>query len=151
MQKGKSEISICNYGNEVFNDMYDAMNGLVLLGDGNGDFILKKIPESGFFVPGGAKALIKLRGVGNKILFAASQNRGPMKIFMQKDTSLKLISLQPTDKTAIITLANGRQRKEELYLGNSFLSQSSRFLNVSDNIVSVQVINYNGQVKKISL
>jgi len=150
---GNLDVAICgnDYGNEVFNGMYDAMNGLVLLGDGNGNFISKTIQESGFFVPGDAKALIKLRGVDNKILFAASQNRGPMKVFLQKYTSRKLISLQPTDKTAIITLANGKQRKEELYLGNSFLSQSSRFLNVSDNVVSVQVINYSGQVKKISL
>ena len=139
-----------DYGNEVFNGRYDAMNGLVLLGDGNGNFVPQTILQSGFFVPGDAKALIKLRGPDNSYLLAASQNRGPLKIFRNKSEGYKLIPLQQTDKTVLITLANGKKRNEELYFGNSFLSQSGRFLCVDKNVRSIEVKDSNGRSRRIN-
>jgi enediyne biosynthesis protein E4 len=150
---GNLDVAICgnDYGNEVFNGRYDAMNGLVLLGDGKGNFIAQTILQSGFFVPGDAKALIKLQGAHNTYLLAASQNRGPLKLFTSKNKSQKIIPLQPTDKEVFITLANGKKRKEELYFGNSFLSQSGHFINVNDKVIAVEVKDNKGQVRKISL
>ena len=143
---GNLDVAICanDFGNEVTNGRYDAMNGLILLGNGKGNFTAQTILNSGFFVPGDAKALIKLKAAGNKYLLSASQNKGALKLFEQRDSAQKIISLQPTDKAAFITLSNGKTRKEELYFGNSFLSQSSRFIYVDSVIKKVEIINNKG-------
>jgi hypothetical protein len=140
-----------DYGNEVFNGRYDAMNGLVLLGDGKGNFEAQTILQAGLFIPGNAKAIVKLRGPGNTYLLAGSQNRGPLKLFSHKNGTQKLIPLQQTDKTVFITLINGKKRKEELYFGNSFLSQSCRFLKVDKNVISVEVKDSKGKIRRIDL
>jgi hypothetical protein len=144
-------ISGNDYGNEVFNGRYDAMNGLVLLGDGNGNFAPQTILQSGIFVPGDAKALIELRGQNNKYLLVASQNRGPLKIFAHKKSVQRFIPVQQTDKEVFLTLANGKKRKEEVYFGNSFLSQSSRFLNVDEKIRAIEVRSSDGTMRRINL
>ena len=64
---------------------------------------------------------IKLQGPNNRYLFAASQKREPLKIFQQKNTTQKNISLQANYKTIMVHLMNGSTRKEEVYHGNSFL------------------------------
>lgn len=149
---GNLDVAICgnDYGNEVFNGRYDAMNGLVLLGDGKGKFSPLTILQSGFFVPGDAKALIELKSANGKYLLAASQNRGPLKLFGNKSGLGKLIPLQQTDREVFITLANGKKRKEELYFGNSFLSQSSHFITVNDKVISVQVKDNKGQIRSLN-
>ena len=60
---GFLDIIICgnDYGTEVSTGRYDAMNGLVVLGDGKGSFRTLALQETVFFVPGNAKALVKLR------------------------------------------------------------------------------------------
>ena len=63
----------------------------------------------------------------------------------------KVIPLQQTDRTVFITLVNGKKRREELYYGNSFLSQSSRFLSVDKNITSVEVQDSKGKSRLINL
>jgi len=151
---GNLDVAICgnDYGNEVFDGMYDAMNGLVLLGDGNGNFRSQTILESGFFVPGDAKALIQLRGVSNKILLAASQNKGVLKIFDGRSHGQeRLIPLQSTDKTISVTLNDGRKRKQEVYFGNSFLSQSAPFLHVNSAVRSVEIKDFKGNIRKGNL
>ena len=60
---------------------YDALNGLLMLGNGHGDFTPLTIAESGIYLPGNGKSLVKLRGAGDRYLVAAASNRGPLKIF----------------------------------------------------------------------
>jgi hypothetical protein len=66
-----------DYGPDVSTGRYDGCSGLFLKGNGKGGFIPLSILQSGFFVPGNAKALVELRNSGGKTLVAASQNRGP--------------------------------------------------------------------------
>jgi hypothetical protein len=149
---GNLDVAICgnDYSNEVFNGRYDAMNGLILLGNGNGNFAPQTILQSGFFVPGDAKALIRLRGANGNCLLAASQNRGALKLFGSKNSLQRLVPLQQTDTEVLITLVNGKKRKEELYFGNSFLSQSSHFVTINDKVTSVQVKDNKGQVRTLN-
>jgi hypothetical protein len=151
-EDGNLDVAICgnDYGNEVLNGRYDAMNGLLLLGDGKGNFIAQTNEQSGFFTPGNAKALIKLRGADSSYLLAASQNRGPLKIFSKKNINEKLIPLMPADKYVLIKLANGKQRKEELYYGNSFLSQSARFVDLNKNERSIEIKDSKGNIRTIN-
>jgi len=143
---GNLDIAIVgnDFGTEVLIGRYDALNGLILLGDGKGNFISQSIIQSGLFVPGNARALVKLTGANNSYLLAASQNKDVLKVF-KKRTTQKIIKLLPEDEALIIHLKNGKQRREELYEGNSFVSQSSKFILLNSNITSVEIINRKGE------
>jgi hypothetical protein len=148
---GNLDVAICgnDFGTEVTNGRYDAMNGLVLLGDGKGNFTPQTILQSGLFIPGDAKALVKLKSIENNYLLAVSQNRGPLKIFNHTTANQKLIPLAANDKTILITLANGQTRKEEIYNGTSFLSQSSAFICTNPSMKKIEIINNKGEKRAI--
>ncbi len=137
-----------DYGNEVSNGRYDAMDGLVLLGDGAGNFAPQTILGSGFYVPGDAKALVALPNGKGNLLLAASQNNGIVKLFANNKEE-RLILVKADDKLAYITLTNGKKRKQELYWGTSFLSQSARFIEINKNIKNVEVVNGKGEKRII--
>ncbi|MEO8111450.1 MAG: hypothetical protein ABI594_15505 [Ginsengibacter sp.] len=105
--------------------------------------------QSGIFLPGNAKALVKLRGADDHYLIAASQNRGPLELFKKKE-SQKNISLNPDDKIIFIHLKNGKVRREEVYHGDSFLSQSSSFISVNDTMKSIDIINDKNETRTIN-
>jgi hypothetical protein len=60
-----------DYGTEVSVGRYDGCNGLFLKGKGDGNFSPASILSSGWFVPGNAKALVKLRSSKGQLLLAA--------------------------------------------------------------------------------
>jgi len=149
-QDGNLDIAINgnDFGTETGNGRYDAMNGLVMLGDGKGAFKPLTILQSGLYIPGDGKALIKCRGVDNNYLLAASQNNGSLKIFSSKSKQ-KTISLSTGDKFCIYHFKNGKKRKEEFYMGQSYLSQSTPFILSGENISSIEIINNNGEKRII--
>ncbi len=132
-----------DYSPEPAVGRYDALNGLVLMGDGTGNFTAKSILESGIFIPGNGKALVKLRGTDGKYLVAASQNRGPLEMFALK-MKLTNIPVMPDETFALLKLSNGKIQKQEFYYGSSFLSQSARMLTVGKNVLSVTLFNNKG-------
>jgi hypothetical protein len=138
-----------DYGTDVSVGRYDALNGLYLEGDGKGNFSAKSILQSGIFIPGNGKALVKLRSAKGKCLLAAGQNRGPLKIFQLKRDPL-LVPLLASDVSAVISFKNGSSRRQEFYYGASFLSQSGRFLLLNDDESSVEIMNDKGITRKVS-
>ena len=139
-----------DYGTEVNVGRYDACNGALLKGDGHGKFLSESILQSGIFIPGNGKALVKLRSSSGKCLLAASQNKGPLKVFQLK-ASCKTISLNPLDISAIILYKDGRHQKREFGYGSSFMSQSGRFLNIDNNVISVEIKNNKGEIRKVTI
>ena len=137
-----------DFGTEVSTGRCDALNGLVLLGDGAGNFAAQSILQSGIFIPGDGKALIGLQQAGGHCLLAASQNQNALKVFRLKKNS-RLIALQPDELYAIIHLQNGKSRKAEFSYGNSFLSQSSRFITMNEAMESIEIFNRKGQSRLI--
>jgi hypothetical protein len=143
-------ISGNDYGTEVSTGRYDAFNGLMLKGDGKGHFKPLSIQQSGIYIPGDGKALVKLRGAKGNYLLAATQNKDVMKIFELK-RAVHTIALQPLDMFATIKYKNGKTGKEEFYNGTSFLSQSGRFFNTDQTMQSVTITDSNGHIRNISL
>jgi len=129
-----------DYGTEVSVGRYDALNGLLLEGDGSGGFQALTIAQSGFYVPGNGKGLSGLRGAGGEYLVVASENRGPLRLFLHKSAD---IAFSPnTDETyAILELLNGKKRKIEFFSGSSFLSQSVPMFLVNSKISSARFYN----------
>ena len=132
-----------DYGTEVSVGRYDALNGLVLLGDGKGNFKSLSILQSGIFIPGNGKALVKFRDRVGNCLIAASQNRGSLKIFELKKND-KLIPFKLSDSYALLKLKNGQTRKVECYHGVGFLSQSAMFINADQNVAGVEIVDNKG-------
>ncbi|HUH33777.1 MAG TPA: FG-GAP-like repeat-containing protein, partial [Daejeonella sp.] len=137
-----------DFGTEVSVGRYDALNGLVLKGDGKGGFQGLTISESGIYIPGNGKALVKLKDPRGGLILGASQNRGDLKLysFRKKATN---IPVNPDDAFAIIKFKDGKVQKREIYYGSSFLSQSSRFLSIDSNVVSVAITNAKNQTRRI--
>ncbi len=139
-----------DYSTEVTTGRYDAFNGLMLKGDGKGGFTPLSIMQSGIYIPGDGKALVKLRGANGNYMLAASQHLGNMKLFELK-RPVKTVKLEPLDMFAIVKYKNGKSGRLEFYNGSSFLSQSGRFFNIEDNMTSVQVTNSTGKTRNITL
>lgn len=139
-----------DYGTDVLVGRYDALNGLILKGKGNGEFIPLTIAESGIFIPGNGKGLIKLRRADGNYLVAAAQNRGELKIFELTKKS-KTFTVNSDDVSAEIQLSDGTLKRQEFYHGSSFLSQSSRFLTIGSNVKAVSITNVKGIKRNIEL
>jgi hypothetical protein len=138
-----------DYGTEPSVGRYDACNGLVLKGDGKGGFVPLSILQSGLFIPGNGKALVKLKNGRGQTLLAASQNRGPLKLFLLRQDAADL-PLNPNDVSALLHLRNGGKQKQELSYGTSFLSQSGRFISIGKNVLSAEIKDAAGNVRTIA-
>ncbi|HVY74795.1 MAG TPA: VCBS repeat-containing protein [Puia sp.] len=137
-----------DYGTEVSTGRYDAMNGLLLKGDGKGAFSALSIMQNGIFIPGNGKALVTLKSASGSCLVAASQNRGMLKLFELKK-NIRFLPLQPSDVKAEIEFSNGRSRSQEFYYGSSFLSVSARYLFADSTVRKIDVINSRGQRRRL--
>jgi hypothetical protein len=139
-----------DYGTDVSIGRYDALNGLMLKGDGKGGFKPMSILQSGIYIPGNGKALVKLRDNSGHMLLAASQNKDSLKVF-KMNARIKTIPVGKQDAYALITYKDGKTAKQEFYYGNSFLSQSARFIQVGDRVKSVIIFDNRGNKKSINL
>ncbi|MFZ5978349.1 MAG: VCBS repeat-containing protein [Bacteroidota bacterium] len=133
-----------DFGTEVGTGRYDALNGVFLKGDGKGNFTAYTILQSGIFVPGNGKALVKLMGVNKKYMIAASQNRGALQLYAL-NKPVQNIPLFKEDMYAIINYKNGNRQKVECNYGASFLSQSGRFISVGPMVQSVDIYQQDGK------
>ncbi|WP_245975250.1 VCBS repeat-containing protein [Deminuibacter soli] len=138
-----------DYGMEVAGGRSDALNGLLLKGDGSGHFTALSMLQSGICIPGDGKALVKLRMANNTYSVAASQHNDGLKLFALKQTA-HMLPLLPGETRALHLLKNGRRRMEEPALGQSFYSQHARFVQWNENDREIQVTDQLGSVRKIT-
>lgn len=137
-----------DFGTDVSIGRYDALNGLLLKGNGKGDFAPLSIARSGIYLPGDGKALVKLKGAADNYLLAASEHLGPLRIF-QLNAHVSMLKISDTDQSAVITDKNGSNTKQEFYYGSSFLSQSSRSILISDKVAQVSIKDYSGKTRLV--
>ena len=141
-------MSTNDYGTEVGNGRYDALNGLVLKGDGKGGFTPLSILQSGVCIGGDGKGLCKLKGANDTYLIAATQNKGPVQLYKSKKP-IRIIGVKPGDLFAVLSFKDGKKQKTECYYGSSFLSQGSRFITVPANVVSCLITDVNGKTREV--
>lgn len=137
-----------DYSSDVSIGRYDALNGLLLVGDGKGSFTPKSIVESGIFLPGNGKALVKFRNAANEMMLAAVQNRGNMKVYKLK-AQPKNIAVRADETNALVVFKDGRKQKQECPYGSSLLSQSARFITVSPLAAKVVVYGKDGKGREV--
>jgi hypothetical protein len=122
----------------------------LLKGNGKGNFKPTSVMESGIFIPGNAKSLVKLRSASGKYQVMASQNRGNL-VLHQLDTAVSMMRFNQNDIAAILYFNNGEKQKIEIPFGSSFLSASSRFININSSIKKIEIVNHQGKKRTIKI
>jgi len=133
-----------DYGTEVSVGRYDAFNGLLLKGNGKAGFHPLSIAESGVYLPGNQKALVRLIGNNGQYEVLGSENRGRIRAFRlnQKQANIRI---SQNEYMAILTFRDGRTQKIEFPYGTSFLSQSSRTLSVTSKVSKAVISGFTGK------
>jgi hypothetical protein len=139
-----------DYGTNVSVGRYDALNGLLLKGDGKGRFKPLTILQSGICFPGDGKALVKLKGKDSSYYLAASEHNGNLKL-LKLNAPGKTIKIGPQDAYAEVSAKDGSVTRQEFYYGSSFLSQSARFLKISPDVQKVKIVFNDGRCREIKL
>jgi enediyne biosynthesis protein E4 len=141
-----------SYANDTQTGADDASIGAVLLGDGKGGFRYLSGAASGFFVNGDAKAVADLVLDQQRSLVLVSQNDDSVRVFSSaRNGSVRNMKLLPLDTYATLTFADGTSRRQELYYGSTYLSQSSRYLRLPAQVVGAVVHDSRGRSRTIPL
>lgn len=139
-----------DYGMEVQQGRADAFGGLVLLNQG--DFVFKplSIGESHFTVLGDARGLVSVPTSNGQELILASQHRDSLKVFTYEQTPDRaVVFLQPDEVKAVYHLNNGQTQVDEFYWGNSFMSQSARYVAKTEEVERIELLNGKGEVSRV--
>ncbi|WP_088340925.1 VCBS repeat-containing protein [Robiginitalea sediminis] len=135
-----------DYGMEVQQGRADAFMGLMLLGDGKGHFKALNNTESGFYLPGDAKALVGLPAADGTLLWVASQNNDRIRAYGTPATAT--LKVAPNEVGARVHYADGRAELREWYWGSGFNSQSERYLLRTPEMKSVEFFDQTGAVTR---
>jgi hypothetical protein len=138
-----------DYGNEVFAGRHDAFVGLVLKGDGAGNFKTLSAAASGFKVQGDGKALVKMIEDG-KDVYVASQNKNVLRAFVVERPNAYVCRPQYNDAWCEIAMSDGKTRKQEFYFGSGYLSQSTRNLRLPAGTKSLTIYSFDGKSRNVS-
>ncbi|MEO0405044.1 MAG: hypothetical protein AAF193_09250, partial [Bacteroidota bacterium] len=78
------------FGAEVETARYDASNGVLLIGNGNGEFKGQRFLESGFYAPGNSRemAIMTKTAIGKPVVLVAS-NDGPLVAYVSLLSALE--------------------------------------------------------------
>lgn len=125
----------------------DALNGLLLQGDGKGAFTAILSIQAGVFLPGNAKSIVQVP-LGDTYALICAQNSGPLEVFRNKKTATP-VQLQADEVAVLLQLSNGQTRKQEYYYGSGYLSQSSRYVYQEPGVSFITIRNKTGTTRTI--
>jgi enediyne biosynthesis protein E4 len=127
---GNVDILITGNSNstEPSTGAYDAMNGILVVGDGKGNFAAQNAKQTGFRTPGDMKGIASLKKADGSLLVLAMANSGQLQTFRYNLPGQAFYEVGSTSDYAIITLKNGKKSKQEFYWGNAYLSSSGRLV-----------------------
>jgi len=142
-----------SYATESISGRLDAFSGLMLTGNGKGDFAPVKAAESGFIVEGDAKGLAEIATGHNGRMILAAQNNAALRTFSAPvSTSMLSIDPEPSDAWLEAGYVNGYTRKYELHYGSGYLSQSTRRTYIPANgLKNVRITDFNGKSRQLRL
>ena len=153
---GDGNIDLVVAGNshatEVVYGWMDASLGLLLMGDGKGNFKAVAPQKSGLFLKGDIRGLATLFDNKGKEILLAPANSDSLKVlsFPNKIAS-KIFYANPLDAYAEIIFKDGRKTKQEFYYGNGYLSQSARVVKITNRIANVEITDTRGIKRKIKI
>ena len=133
-----------SYAPDVVSGRCDAFIGQVMVGDGAGNFNPMSVTQSGFFVPGDAKSIVRFTA-GSSLLTVVAQNNDSIKVFKQPPArAFKTIIPAKDEVAAVITLRNGKVSRREVGYGTTYLSQSTRRITIKPHVMKVELFDQAG-------
>lgn len=112
------------YHSEVGYGQYDASTGLLLTGNGKGEFTASNFSENGFLVDGDARSIVRLLTTKGELILAGKNNDSIVAYNHNLHEKRKIVP--PKNAVyGIIEHKNGKKTKLEFYKGEGYLSQSS--------------------------
>ncbi|MEO6949999.1 MAG: VCBS repeat-containing protein [Ginsengibacter sp.] len=151
-EDGNMDIIVAgnSHSNEVVYGWMDASLGLLLKGDGKGNFKAESAEMSGLFLSGDTRGLTSLYDNRSNEIILATVNSDSLRVLRQvKKTNSKVFFAKPLEAYAEIEFKNGRKRKQEFYYGSGYLSQSARAIRINNLVKSIQVVDTKGNKRKI--
>jgi hypothetical protein len=136
-----------DFGMETSQGRADAFNGLVLLNDGNKKFKSIGFEESGFLVPGDARALAAVNVSGTNYL-VSTENRKALRFFKMNGEPKKSIQLMANETKAMLYFSGNKKQKAELTYGSSFLSQTTRNYNMPTGVIKIELYTQQGKLTR---
>ncbi|HTF28753.1 MAG TPA: VCBS repeat-containing protein, partial [Flavitalea sp.] len=139
-----------SYATEASTGRYDAMTGLLLAGDGKGNFSERRSSETGFNADRSVKgmSLISMSDSSNLVLVA--NNNSAMQAYRVNRKPSSSIALQKDDEYALFVRSNGRKSKQEFYRGTGYLSQNSRTLWIPAGIKEATIFSAGNKSRMMS-
>jgi hypothetical protein len=139
-----------NFAFELFTGKQDAFIGLLLKGDGDGNFHPINVDESGFFINGDAKGMASLVMEDGSMLVLVGQNNDRMVVFENLiNKGKKIIDPEYNEYRARLELTDGTIMIRDLGYGTSFLSSSSRKFILPGNVSKATLFRYTGETREI--
>ncbi len=138
-----------SYQTNVSTGRYDASKGLVLKGDGRGNFKPLTLKQSGFINDFDATGLSLLRDKDNDLKILVANNNNLLKVFSLNQLQEQSLKILPTDISGEIIYENNSKTHKEFYFGSGYLSQSSRSIEISNGIKQIYITNNKG-VKRLA-
>jgi hypothetical protein len=140
-----------SYATEVATGRYDALQGLLLKGDGKGGFRVVKARESGFMAGKDGKGMARIvTGKGREVVVVGN-NGDSVQVYGVNRKAARYYTAQAMDAYAQVEVSNGGSYKQEFYHGSSYLSHSSRTLPVNQEIKKITVTDFKGNSRMIEL
>ncbi len=139
------------YPTEVEIDRMDAGIGLLMTGDGNGNFSALTPDLSGFVSPDDAKSLVQIYDQNQNMTIIAASNNGPAHFFkLINGAEMKTLDANNMDCYSMIYFKDGSVRKNELYYGSGYLSQTSRKLFYPASLIKkIEMVDFAGNKKEL--
>ncbi|MEO6455338.1 MAG: VCBS repeat-containing protein [Ginsengibacter sp.] len=140
-----------SYSTEVSTGNYDAMSGILLTGDGKGNFQPINSTGTGFTANADSKGIAQINLTGSLSEILVANNNGKLQSYQLIKKKSSAIIVNQNDAYAIIHKQDGTSFKQELYLGSTYLSASSRMLCYVGPVVSVTIFNNKGMKRDIQV
>lgn len=139
-----------SYAPEVLSGRDDALIGLLLKGDGKGNFIPVHNTKSGFVSDLDSKGMAKIILANGQSLIVVGNNSNKTKSFIDQIPA-NYVRANTNDVTATVTLSDGRKYRHEFQYGSTYLSNSSRSLKLSPKISAITITDYQGNERSIQI
>lgn len=153
---GDGNLDVLTAGNfheaEIETPRADASIGLLLAGDGKGNFEPVSNLESGFVTRENTRGIALMNTYGNNVSAFVLNNNSPIEVF-DFDTSNITRIMNPKDDVEKVEhhFQDGTSRTEELYFGSGYLTQSSRMVVITSNHSKVILHKTDGTQETIEL
>src|SRR5688572_12244834 len=125
-----------SYSTEVSTGAYDAMTGILLTGNGNGNFKTLVSSTTGFKADDDSKGIAALPISADTAIILSANSNGDLKTFAFAANNMTFITAGKNDEYAIVQKKDGKAYRHEFYWGNTYLSNSSRVLSYNISLVS---------------